>query len=78
MLPRIPAQDMGSFDVPLRIAHGHVLKDYLAIEATRLGSDGPANAGKADISFPDDVAVVILVIIFFPLGERPTLEFTPF
>jgi len=50
---------MGSFDVPLRIAHGHVLKDYFAVEVTRLGSDGPAIAGTADINFPDDVAVVI-------------------
>jgi len=50
---------MGSFDVPLRITHGHVLMDYLAVAVTRLSSDGPAIAGTADIDFSDDVAVVI-------------------
>lgn len=46
-------------DVPQRIAHGHVLKDYLAVQVTRLGGDGPAIAGTADIDFAGDVAMVI-------------------
>ena len=57
--PYSSTQKMGSLDVPLRIAHGHVLSRDLAVQETRLGGDGPAVAGIDVADLVADVAFVI-------------------